>query len=441
MKKYYTSEINSYEIWNAEINDDISASQFSEILHRETTFVKEEDEEDMPKPIEIIFKNSENKYPFKAKTIFICKKMLNVNLLNEYKYENQNYNFDDITKRLQVKYYNEIFNGLELYIKLPGYLEFKQIENDNIDIIGFTDNKHRELKIDIIINPDFYYGYIFKIDNNTYKFGKNGNSVIREKIENSLLEPDFTFYQYNTNVLNKEEKTNSIVGKSEESYSGMFIIIGGTFINDQPVEWPICKRNLVGSKNYRAILQCQSNKSKHHLKLDGLKAQFNLGTMSNLYNCIKCLTYVYKNYCNKNMPTIPDEYVPVRNTATKSLKEMKIEGYLYFNELGVNFFKFGIGKTQGRVFDYVKKKNYSDLKIEFPDISFHQNPHCKYLSLNKIKNFTVLEQKIKCIINESVLCETYDNENGMDIREYFQCNKFDELFPEILKEIYNHNKN
>jgi hypothetical protein len=438
-KKCYTSEINTFEIWNAEINDEISSTQFSEILHRETSFVKEEDEEDIPKTLDKIFTNYDDKYPFKAKTIFTCKKMMNLNLLHEYKDENNNYIFDDIIKRLQIKYYNEIFNGLELYIKLPGYTEFKQIKNENIDIIGFTNNKQNELKIDIIINPDVYYGYIFKIDNNTYKFGKNGNSIIRQKIENSLSEPDFSLFQYNTSLMNKEEKTNSIVGKSEESYAGLFIEIGGTFINDQPVEWQICKRNLSGNKNYRAILQCQSTKSKYHLKLDGLKAQFNLATMSNLHNCIKCLTDVYKNYCNKHMPILPDEYVQMKPTATKSISDKKIEGYFYIIELGQHFFKLGYSNKQTRIFDYLSE--IPDLKLEFPDIIFHDDPHCRYLSIKKINNITVLEQKIKTMLNESVLCQTYDNKNGTDIREYFQSDTFDKLLNEIKTQITIHNNN
>jgi hypothetical protein len=84
-KMYYTSEINTLDIWNAEIDDKISSIYFSEILHRGTIFVKEEEE--LSLSIENIFNNIDNKYPFQPKTIFRCNNLKNKNLLNEYKDE------------------------------------------------------------------------------------------------------------------------------------------------------------------------------------------------------------------------------------------------------------------------------------------------------------------------------------------------------------------
>ena len=34
------------------------------------------------------------------------------------------------------------------------------------------------------------------------------------------------------------------------------------------------------------------------------------------------------------------------------------------------------------------------------------------------------------MINESEICQTYDCNSGSDIREYFGCNSFDDLFPD-----------
>ena len=436
-KIYYTSEINTSDIWNAEIDDKILSTNFSEILHRGTSFVKEEDE--LSISIENIFNNIDDKYPFPPKTIFRCKNVKNINLLDEYKDEEGNFKFDEIIKRLQIKYYNEISKGLELYIKLPGYTEFKIIENNNIDVIGFTNNRSNELKIDIFINPNYYYGYFFKIGENAYEFRKNGNSVIRQKINNisNSSSPDFSLFQYNINNMSKEDKNNSIFGKSEEACAGLFIEIGGTFISDQPVEWQIIKRNLAGSKNFRAVLQCLSKESKHHLKLSGLKAQFNLATMNNLHNCIKCLTDVYKTY-TKNMSINSDDYVLIKTTASKSPTDKQVEGYYYIVELGKNFFKAGYSINQQRIFEYITEESANQNRSDFPDIDFHTNPHCRYLSIRKIKNIKLLEEKIKSLLNESTICQTYDCLQGTDIREYFCCNSFNDLYGLIISEITAH---
>lgn len=441
---YYTSEINTFDIWNAEINDKISSINFSEILHRGTSFVKEEDE--LSLSVENIFKNIDSKYPFQPKTIFRCNNLKNLNLLDEYKDEEENFKFDDIIKRLKIKYYNEISQGFELYIKLPGFTEFKIIENNNIDVIGFSSNKNNELKIDIFINPHVHYGYLFKIGENTYEFRKNGNSIIRQKFNNIIsTTPDFTLFQYNINNMIKEDKNNSIVGKSEETYAGLFIEIGGTFISDQPVEWQIIKRNLSGSKNFRAVLQCLSSESKYHLKLSAVKALFNLATMINFHICIKCLTDVYKQYNKKKLEInsdhdvlSSDDYVLVKTTASKSCTDKQIEGYFYIVELGKNFFKLGFSTNQQRIFDYITDDYTKNNRLEFPDIDFHTSPYCRYLSIRKIKNITLFEEKIKSLLIESTICQTYDCLNGTDIREYFYCESFNDLFRLIVNEINNH---
>ena len=237
--------------------------------------------------------------------------------------------------------------------------------------------------------------------------------------------------------MSKEDKNNSIFGNSEEACAGLFIEIGGTFISDQPVEWSIIKRNLAGNKNFRAVLQCLSSASKHHLKLSGLKAQFNLATMNNLHNFIKCLTDVYKTY-TKNTSINSDDYVIIKTTASKSSIDKQIEGYFYIVELGKEFFKFGFSSNQQRIFDYITEKSTKSNKLEFPDIEFHTSPHCRYLSIRKIKNITLLEQKIKSLVNESNICQTYDCLNGNDIREFFTCDQFDKLFVFIINEINAH---
>ena len=440
-KIYYISESNTSDIWDAEINDDISHTQFSEILHRSTTFAKETEE--VVRSIEDIFNNTENKYPFQPKTVFRCSKLKNKDFLREFEEDGSEgcYNFDDFIKKLKTKYYKEINDGLELYIKLPGYINFKKIENDNIDVIGFRHNCYDKLKIDFFIKPDVYYGYIFKIEEKAYEFRKNGNSVIRQKYLDisNLKNPDFTLFQYVTSDMTKEEKKNSIVGKSEEDYSGLYIEIGGTFINDKPVEWSIVKRNLSGNKNYRGVLQCLSPQSKHHLKLQPLKAQYNLSVMTDLHKVIKSLTDVYKAYKNSGMPDDSDKYVIINPSAYKTSSPTKsIQGYFYIIELAKDFFKIGQSTTQQRVFDYNKDAEKQKNKKDFPDIEFYDNPYCRYLSLEKVKNVKCLELTIKKCINESIDCQTYDEKIGEDIREYFLCNNFEKLYDEIINEINDH---
>ena len=50
----------------------------------------------------------------------------------------------------------------------------------------------------------------------------------------------------------------------------------------------------------------------------------------------------------------------------------------------------------------------------------------------------MLEEKIKTLINESAICQTYDNQNGNDIREFFICYNYDTLHNLIIDEINNH---
>jgi len=433
---YYISEVNTHDIQTALI-EDVSEIEFDEIYRRSTSIAKEEDE--VVSSINDIFNNIHDKYPFKPKTIFINQKLKDTKILNEYKVE-ETYNFDDMIKRLKIKYYKEISEGLELYIKLPGYTKFTIVENNNIDVIGYTDEKKNELKIDIFINADCLYNYFFKIDENLYEFRKNGNSVLRQKYKNDdeTITPDFSLLQYNIDDMSKEDRNKSIVGKSEEACSGLYIEIGGTFISDRPVEWNVTNRNLFGSKKYRSVLRCVSPNSKFHLTLNGLKSQFNLKTMGELHNFIKCLTDVYKTY-NKNPSPNSDEYVLIKPTASKNSVEKQLEGYFYIVELGYNFFKLGFSTNQSRIFDYTGEQEKTKNGEDFPHVDFHKNPCCRYVSLCKIKKIKLFEEKIKSVINESSICTTYECRNSpADIREYFMCDSFNELFVSITDEIKKH---
>ena len=88
--------------------------------------------------------------------------------------------------------------------------------------------------------------------------------------------------------------------------------------------------------------------------------------------------------------------------------------------------------------NYVIKSRKKPLQIK-QQIEADIIPLLGDLSLEKIKNVKVLELKIKALINESTLCQTYDEKNGEDIREYFLCNNnFEKLYDEIINEINEH---
>ena len=434
---YYISEVYTDDIQNA-LKDNVPDNEFSEIYYKSTSIAKEEEE--VVTSIHGIFNNSDGIYPFKPKTIFVNQKLNINNILDEYKDEETAYNFVDIIKRLKIKYYKEISEGFELYIKLPGYTEFILIKNTDIDVIGFTQKKPNELKIDIFIQPNCYFGYAFGIGENIYEFRKNGGSVLRQKYKSHVeqLTPDFSLLQYNIDDMGKEDKNKSIVGKSEEAYSGLYIEIGGTFISDLPVEWNITNRNLFGSKNYRSVLKCISQSAKYHLRLDGLKSQFNLRTMNELHCFIKCTTDIYKAY-NKNPSSNSDDYVVITSTASKKSVGNHQDGYFYIVELGTNFFKLGFSSKQSRIFDYMTEKEKSKYIKDFPHVDFNKVACCRYISLLKFKKIKLLEETIKSIINESSSCTTYEHKSSpADIREYFMCDTFDKLYVSITDEINKH---
>ena len=416
--EYFYTEINTIKINDVRDDDTVSDEKFETILKTQTDGIKSDDE--LKRSEEDIFKNVDSKYPFKPNTIFLCKKMNITNSFDIYKNKKGGYDFENILKRLRIKYYNEIVNGLELFIKLPGYTEFKEIKtNDSIDIIGTT-NKSDELEIDFFIDKNSHLGYTFRIREKSYKFGKNGSSKRREKIENITKSPDFRLTHFINNI-NKTNIKKYIIGKSiEKLYTGMYIDIGNTFINDEATNWNIDNRNMPGSSNYRCVLKCISEESKSELKTWGLKSLFDLSTMTSLHEVCKHFTNIYKGYINKNKPNNPDDYVVVTSTSNKQRdKNKNLSGYFYVTNVGKNFYKFGISSTHKRIWEHGYNKTIKKCKTDFLDIIIYEKPITVILPLTKIENVNVLEQEIKCFINNNSQCITYDNKTGDDIREIF----------------------
>jgi len=436
--KFFYTEMNSIIIDNARKDTSISEKKFDTILTKQTTFIRYDDE--LKRSEENIFKNIDSKYPFLPKTIFLGKKINITNSFNKYKkYDDDDncigYNFEDIIKHITIKYYYEIYNNdLELFIKLPGYTEFEQIKAiDGRDIIGTT-NKSDKLKIDIFIDDKTYLGHTFRINENSYKFCSNGSSKRREKIKNIIsLKPDYILTQYINNNIEKQH----MVGKSvEQLYTGLFIKIGGTFINSVKTKWNIDERNLWGHSAYRAVLECNSEKSKQTLKLDGLKALFDLSCMNNLHNvCVEC-TKIYKNYMKQHKPDNPDNYTVVTSSSNKTSKKNKnISGYFYVIEIGENFYKFGQSSNRTRIWSYANNTTIKKHKKKYKDINIYDKPFVKYLSLTKINRIHEFEQEFKSYINENTRCQTYDHIKGNDILEYFKTKKWKKIEIEIKNKI------
>ena len=418
---YYFTDINTSNIKKMLMDDTINQEVFSQGMDENTSSIKSNDE--VYKTEENIFNNDNLEYPFTPNTIFYGKNIDMTKPFEEYK-DGNGYNFEDLIKRLRIKYYDEISNGLELYIKFPD-TSWKQITNDDSrDIIGTT-NKTNDLTIEIFINDDYYYGYIFRINKNLYKFSKNGNSTLREKInDNITTEPDYILTLF-TNELPTNDIKNYIVGNSiEQKYSGMYISIGDSYINGEAVKWDIDKRNLYKSSKFRCVLKCNTQESKKNLKTSGLKSEFDLTTMNNFHAVIHACCLIHKKYNNIDNPTIPDEYVlvPGSNPNKKSKEGKSREGYFYVAMVGENFFKLGYCTNRERIWQYGNKGTITSCKKDFPRITIYSDPSLVFLTLYKIKNVQQFEEEIKTVLIENhkkAICTTYDKLKGDDIREYF----------------------
>jgi len=443
--KYFISSINTSKIYQAEINPEVSNIEFSIILKRETSLAREEDE--ILQSLSNIFENKDNVYPFAPKTIFYIKNIDNQDILDYFSNKD---NQDKLIKILRIKYYGEIKDNFELFYKFPNSGSFSKVNTDNsVDVIGITNNSIKQHTTHFFIKKDEYLGYIFKINNNYYKFQKNGTSTLRQKtlIDDRELglffdnrktdKPDFIFTQYNTNEFTKEQIKNSIVGNSLEHYAGLYINIGGVFINSDKVKWNVTDRNLSGSKNYRCVLYINTDNAKSDIGLSGLKAQFNLATKDNLHAVIKNLTEVYKKYINSECSINSDDYVLVKTTAQKSKEEKLLDGHFYLVEIGNKFYKYGFEEKDNdkRTTSYSNKEYLESIKIEFSEEIIYDIPILLFKTIAKVKNIRAFEQHIKYTINSLDDCQTYDCGIGNNIREYFHCeNIYNSVLPSIINE-------
>ena len=438
---YYESFTNTSEIYNSLINRDISNKDFSETLYRETQFAREKD--NVIQVFEDIINNNNNLYPFSPKTIISVSKISSNDFLSYI--ENVD-NQDALIKKLRIKHYSEIFNNdLELYIKFPNK-NFNKVDiHGYIDVIGNSNNYVNKHKTQIYISKDDDSRFYLEHNNMFYTQKKNGNSILRQKLEDNdkinainKEKPDFILEQYNTKNISNEEKKKSIIGSSLEHYAGLYINIGDVFISCEKSKWNVTDRNLSGSKNYRCVLKIISDAAKSYIGLNGLKSLFDLTTKPELHKAIKGLTDIYKKYINCGKPLDPDKYFIVESSAQKSEIDKKLEGYFYICNVGKDFYKLGIFTNRDRIFDYNNEKNIDVLKNDFKKEIIYEKPTIILPILDKIPNIKLKEQEIKCFINDSENCITYDANIGEDIREYFHCNNFYEyILPEIKRILEN----
>jgi len=425
----YSSESNTKCINDALHDPNISQTHFSTYLNRYTRTQGEEPvgwvkETDYYK----IMRNHTGEYPFMANTLFLCRTYDNIVPFTDTEQDNK---FETIIKRFKIKYYHEIAQGLELYIKFPGFSTFVKLENDICDVIGSLHQMHA-LSINIYICKNIHLGYYFDVNGEYYVCKKNGNGKLKEKYTptDKTKTPDFVLTQYNISTMTPEERKRSTESNKEDNYAGIFIRIGNTFISDKYVKNDERHdRNEPGGKCYRAILDCNTEEAKHSLPFSGYKSCFNLNKIGELKSLLTELMKSYKKLrdtsktTNQNDTiTHPDKYILICSTATKSKNTKIVEGYTYVMKIGENLYKIGKSSKKTRIFDYATDAIIKKTREEFPDINIYENPVCIFMTTKPDSNYSSSECSMKELLvelNRDNHCTTYNNKIGSDIREYF----------------------
>lgn len=431
---YMDTRINSDIIYRSATSNDVSETQFSDILLKHTSHVIRSEE--VLKSFSDIFENEDSVYPFKPNTIILSKNITNDKLLE---WLSSNENIKILEKELIHKYYEEIKSGkLTIFIKFPNDVFHELGNNFHTDIIGSTCKQHEHSTELYYVQNDFDKfkkgEYIIRINSIFFRIQPSGNSYIRTEfnvkdndLTNILLQ--FKFTQYKLKDRNEEELKDlkqSIVGTSLEDYCGVYLKIGNKFIDGKPLPCNLTKRNLEGSRMYRGILELQNpEQTKMMLGIHGLKSEFNLSSMNLLEQIIKQCCIIYKNYCKCTCPVDPREYCIVRSSNKKSSRSNK-PGYIYLRVIGKHFYKLGkTGSTNkaDRIFDYTKKRDvYDQLKKDFPEEEIFPIGKFYYEFLSSEFNSTSSTEQF---IIENLMSRQdvimYDNKVGEEIREYFHC--------------------
>jgi hypothetical protein len=448
---YIKSRLNSDVIYNHATSPDISETQFSDVLKKNTIYASEDDE--ITPSIQAIFNNENKQYPFHPKTLIISRKISNMQLLE---WLSQPDNINNLKNHLINKYFSEIKSKhLTIYIKFPNAPEFIELGKDSTaDIIGSTQPIHEHHSYLYYVKKDFNKckkgNYLICINNKFFHMQKNGSSIARVLIEPSDEERhsniflQFKFIQYNVNNSDEASFKKYMVGTSLEDYSGIYLKIGEKFINSQPITANLTKRNLQGARWYRGVLELMNPEvTKLMLGLQGLKANFNLSQMQSLETTVKQCCTIYKNFCTKypheDFSLIdPVTYSVVKTSNEKNTKQSK-PGRNYIRVIGDKFYKLGMtfkSNEQNRIFE---SDEYEKLVRDFPDekIYLPTKQYIIYVS-PEIINAASIEQIVKEYIMELDDVTTYKHKIGDDIREYFHCddmNTIDEIRQMMVERI------
>jgi hypothetical protein len=435
-KPYITSKSNSTEIFNAARDTSLTELEFSQKNSENTKYADCSDE--IIYSLSTIFKNEDNVFPFTPATVICSKDISNETLLNVINNSDEQ---EILRRELNNKYFHEIKSGdLQLFIKFPSSTKFYFFDiTRNVDTIGSTigENKFPTQLYEVKDTGEI----IVKINDAFYSIKKNGSSAIRQRIiPNPSLETIihlFTFDQYTIPKSFEEIITNhGIIGKSMETYSGIYLRIGNHFINSHPMPSTLIARNLYGSKLYRGILSIAPDNAenvKKKMRLNGLKSSCNLSDMKELEFIIKQVALLFKKYVNatEEEKSNPDSYVCVNSTNVKSKTKEKL-GVIYILKVGPQLYKLGIaGKTNKskRIFNYFSEAEYEKVKEDFKDATVYEKNKVffVYLSSCEIKNSCSLEQQTKEYFNELENVIAYNTKKGDDIREYFTCDSLESI--------------
>lgn len=433
---YRQSSLNSDIIYDSAISKDVSESEFSEVLKKNTSYAVESDETVLT--LERIFSNEGDKYPFEPKTIILSKRITNKKLLDDLIDTN---NIEILEKELNNKYYEEITKGLlNVYIKFPLDSSFRKLEeNCKGDVIGST-KKQSPHETDLYyIMEDISQGkkgeYLFSINNKFFKIQKNGSGFCRTHVTLSPKDMDklllqFQFIQYTISKADESSVKKQMVGTAMEAYCGIYMKIGNKFINSKPMPSGITERNVKGSKLYRGILNLMNpEKTKMMLEIHGLKPEFNLSGMAVLEKVVKQCCHIYKIYCKKYEGTPYSTVDPVSycivNTSNKKSKRTSLPGHMYLRKVGNNFYKLGMTASKNRakrIFDRLTIEESEQLDKDFPEEEIYPFSKQYYELLTpEFNSCSSTEQALKEFIAEHPDVQCYDTKKGNGIREYFHC--------------------
>lgn len=458
---YRKSSLNSDLIYQAASNPDVSETEFSVILKKNTHYVEETDE--IIQSMATIFSNDENKYPFTPKTVILSKKINNAKLLdwlNEIGECNEDSslktfpNIINLEKDLINKYFKEIKeNNLKIYIKFPMDTEFKLLGDNSVtDVIGATLRHKDEHIIEIFhVERDFSQAkkgeYLIQVNDLFFKINKSGTSYTRKHVtihndELSNMFHAFSFLQY-TNTEDESLLKKAINGSSLDEYCGIYLEIGDKFIDSRPITANITKRNLPGAKLYRGILKMRTpQKTKMMLGIQGLKSNFNLSSMQQLETIIKQSCIIYNNFYKKfpsnhnDFRSIDPKKYCVVETSNQKTKRTSTPGVMYVRVVGKNFYKLGMTKSTDRMERIFKKQaatEIEELRTAFNDEEIYEADKQYHIYLSPVfDKCGSTEQNLKEMIVQMEDVTSYDSRSGNDIREYFHCDNL-ETINEIIK--------